>query len=351
MRNGMLEPVLTFKGGYNCRHAWLPVDPEWDDELRQKVVDEEPTEIATTLSGGGLITVIAPTGRVERLKSQIPLETKGYLRFHDAESNEAGYVAIHESWHVARLKARAGSNLRQRYDDQLARAMSDAETGDQVQLRSLIGTRADGKSPRGPLVSNSLQAVQNSGLQGVTAHTLGVIDSVHGDGTLPSIPVRARKSSALGEYVHRGDTARHINVMPTAYRELALAHEIGHFIDHKGIGGAGFVSTTSSAQFQEWLDAVDQSRAVKTLRRVQSGDKPRTLPSRPQKWIDYTLQRDELWARSYAQYVAHRSGDPIIRGQISSVRGKYAPLHWTDSDFEPIATAMDKLFEELGWLR
>lgn len=88
MINGMLEPVLTFKGGYNCRHAWLPVDLDWDPALAAKLVDEEPTEIATTLSGGGLITVIAPSGRIDRLKSQIPLETKGYLRFYDAETSE-----------------------------------------------------------------------------------------------------------------------------------------------------------------------------------------------------------------------------------------------------------------------
>lgn len=134
MRNGMLEPVLTYKGGYNCRHALLPVDPAWDTALAARVVDVDPTEIATTLSGGGLITVIAPAARVDRLKSQIPLESKSYLRFHDAETNDTGYVAINERWHVARLNTRAGSKARALFDNEVEHAIGRAELGERVLL-------------------------------------------------------------------------------------------------------------------------------------------------------------------------------------------------------------------------
>lgn len=30
MRNAQIEPVRIYKGGYNCRHQLLPVDPAWD---------------------------------------------------------------------------------------------------------------------------------------------------------------------------------------------------------------------------------------------------------------------------------------------------------------------------------
>ena len=135
MRNGMLEPVLVFKGGWNCRHAWLPVDPSWDAELAARVVDAEPTEVPTTVSGNKTITVVASDGRVSRLQAQIPLQTRGFLRFYDAETNDTGFVAVHESWHADRLAARAGSERRRAFDDELALAISDAEAGSVVLLR------------------------------------------------------------------------------------------------------------------------------------------------------------------------------------------------------------------------
>jgi hypothetical protein len=35
MNNGQLDPVLIFKGGYNCKHTWLPVDVGWDPSLNR----------------------------------------------------------------------------------------------------------------------------------------------------------------------------------------------------------------------------------------------------------------------------------------------------------------------------
>lgn len=39
MDNGMLSPVKIYAGGWNCIHSWLWVDPEWDEELKSRVVD------------------------------------------------------------------------------------------------------------------------------------------------------------------------------------------------------------------------------------------------------------------------------------------------------------------------
>jgi hypothetical protein len=46
MRNGQLEPVRTFCGGYNCRHSWVPVDPEWDDDLQEQQVPDDTDPIS-----------------------------------------------------------------------------------------------------------------------------------------------------------------------------------------------------------------------------------------------------------------------------------------------------------------
>lgn len=46
MKNGQLEPVRTFCGGYNCRHSWVPVDTGWSDELQQQRVSDDTDSIS-----------------------------------------------------------------------------------------------------------------------------------------------------------------------------------------------------------------------------------------------------------------------------------------------------------------
>jgi hypothetical protein len=64
---------------------------------------------------------------------------------------------------------------------------------------------------------------------------------------------------------------------------------------------------------------------------------------------------DEIWARSFAQFVAMRSGDLTLMAELAelrtgSLRGMYYLLQWTDEDFRPIADEIEALFEELGWI-
>jgi len=41
MNNGQLAPVKVYAGGWNCIHSWLWVDPDWDEELKNRLsVDE-----------------------------------------------------------------------------------------------------------------------------------------------------------------------------------------------------------------------------------------------------------------------------------------------------------------------
>lgn len=131
MRNGMLEPVNVFKGGFNCRHGLLPVDPEWSNDLATRIVDEEPTDIK---SGRLRLTVIAPAGRVARLTQQIQLRNAGYHIFFDAQTNITGFVAIKTAWWTERFKRRAGTTRRKEMDDQLEDALRQAEAGHVVKL-------------------------------------------------------------------------------------------------------------------------------------------------------------------------------------------------------------------------
>ena len=59
MKNGQIEPVITFCGGYNCRHSWVPVDPSWDDELKKREVPESRDPLS--YGDGDRTATIVPT--------------------------------------------------------------------------------------------------------------------------------------------------------------------------------------------------------------------------------------------------------------------------------------------------
>ena len=66
------------------------------------------------------------------------------------------------------------------------------------------------------------------------------------------------------------------------------------------------------------------------------------------------MQGDELWARSYAQYIATKSGSAALMRELNEVRNgtnDYRFAQWDDADFKPISAAMDVLFKGLGWLK
>ena len=66
------------------------------------------------------------------------------------------------------------------------------------------------------------------------------------------------------------------------------------------------------------------------------------------------LDPAELFARSYAQYVAWRSGDQTMLGQIDLILGQRYEIErirqWPYADFLPLIHWFDTLFEEQGWL-
>lgn len=66
------------------------------------------------------------------------------------------------------------------------------------------------------------------------------------------------------------------------------------------------------------------------------------------------LGLEEVWARSYAQYIVSQSGAPELQLELDAARAPvpgrvYYPLQWADDDFQPIGQAIDTLFRRLGW--
>lgn len=195
-------------------------------------------------------------------------------------------------------------------------------------------------------------------------HTLEMIEKTHGDGVLTNIPVQQSSGkSTLGAFrYYRGGQPVRIQVSKNSpYPELTFAHEVGHFLDYQGVGTLGRYASESDARLEPWRDAVANSRAVNELQELlQKGTVRVTdengVPSGytvNKRHVRYLLQKRELWARAYSQYVATRQRDPVTLEQLAFVKGRsnrYAASQWDDDDFEPIAAEMDRLFERLGWI-
>lgn len=204
--------------------------------------------------------------------------------------------------------------------------------------------------------------------------TLAAIDSVHGDGALDSgVPMAISKSSSIhGEYVHQSLVSRQVRLSSRGdHPRMTMAHEMGHMLDHKGLresfGGSTFGSDnrSQSPQMQKLQGALNDSAAVKSLKHVKnskgvivdvktSGGIAKMRHKSDSKYVDYLIRPKEIFARSYAQYIATRSGDRTMLRELDSLRKPKSgrinyQQQWSNKDFEPIAAAYDELLAAEGY--
>jgi hypothetical protein len=204
---------------------------------------------------------------------------------------------------------------------------------------------------------------------------LQVLDAVHGDGQLPLVPVvptrtmrhDAEYQSEFNTVTGRWDPRRLGVSRATRRLELGLYHEVGHLLDEQIFGDGRMMGSTDPVhpELSQWRVQVARSRAFANLvHMLRSGrgefeDESDSLfrsglDSRQSETVRYLLQPEELFARSYAQYVAVRSQDGTLVEQVIAereiVRGQpFFAVQWEQSDFEPIADAFDLVFQRRGW--
>lgn len=274
---------------------------------------------------------------------------------------------------------------------------------------------APGKAAAGTTVSSKLQ-IQASKLWNVARAAMADIDKVHGDGPLNAIPLLPSASKgyygAVTRLAGRGVFEMRLsNTGRTDHPKMTLWHETGHWLDAMGLAkgdvtapdpqtgnswdrktrkfkawtrpglppaappGATQIGEWSSADvtnraLAEWREAVTNSKAVQTLKTwreaprhqrgttTPAGDIPQHLDY---DHLRYLLQTHEVFARSYAQYIAVRSKDAVGLAELRKLQAQGKPgsqgifpaytRQWEDDDFEPIAQAFDRLFDSLGWRR
>lgn len=228
--------------------------------------------------------------------------------------------------------------------------------------------------PEGVPVSKALE-VKGGSENDRIERVVQAVDRVHGDGALPQIPVLTTTKTDLGAGVlgkywegDQGVALRIELLRGDGFQEFNALHEIGHFLDSQAMGTPG--RSRSTALYDERLDplreAFRKSRAVKRLEELHEGSWVYWVPHGRKKRerfpldrirgdVKYLLQGEEVFARAYAQYIAVRSGDPELLGQLDKLREPYEPVYipqqWEDDDFAPILREFDALFEVLGWLK
>lgn len=268
---------------------------------------------------------------------------------------------------VLRLGGRTGDEVPRPAPTPVApRQPAGQQPGPPVQTPTQPGR---GPGPNGAPVSQALN-IPNSGKY-ATAYrdAIEAIDAVHGDGALPEIPVKTKSNiQAYGQYAHyAGGGPRDIAINGKGdHLQATLAHEVGHFLDHMGMGETGKFASETSPLLQEWRLAARSSQAVQSLQNkylkpesytanvtiTHTNGNQMTYNAAPSpEHLRYLLSDKEVWARSYAQYVATRSGNEAMLAQIANERKDqlYGDRQWSDEDFQPIAKAIDGVFAGLGW--
>ena len=207
------------------------------------------------------------------------------------------------------------------------------------------GAQAAGTPLAGKLTDEALPKAEKKRVERV----LAMIDQVHGDGPLSAIPVDHKVSKgSLGTFFSRAGTPMRIayrrRKMPKLpnlqlHPEMTLLHEIGHWLDLAGLPGRGFSS--GSTALLPWLDAV---RGTAAFQRMMQSSNVRNLR--------YYASNEELWARSYAQYIAEETQDAELLSQLADTRtSAYFPewSQWESADFAPVRSAITDLLTAQGW--
>lgn len=153
------------------------------------------------------------------------------------------------------------------------------------------------------------------------------------------------------EGYYKATPPRVIAVARSAKRPgLAFVHEVGHLLDNHAFGDGTRFASSTNAQLTDWRGAVTASTAFRSLQSLKDDYRNTIFAGH----LAYLLTREELWARSYTQFISLKSGDAQLAAELDQVRIRNGPVyisrHWDNNDFAPIADAISTLFRRKGWM-
>lgn len=183
-----------------------------------------------------------------------------------------------------------------------------------------------------------IQLPRRSPLYLQLARTLAAADALHGLRTdLGTVPVRLTATTRQsGCYRMREGDPIDLRISRRHERlALSLLHELGHLVDHQLAPEPRRFASAGQPAFKAWRAAA---------RRIRS----RAPASAGRSHRRYFDSRKEVWARSYAQTVLLRSGDPVLLEQLASLQRADDPFVWQAHEFEQLAHGVETVFERLG---
>lgn len=198
---------------------------------------------------------------------------------------------------------------------------------------------------------------------------INTIEGVHGFGNFDKIirVFRGRCSNGnevYSEYCCDPETGlgHSVAVHPDSRRPtFACIHELAHFGDQFALGAAGHFASPNDAALSAWRKAVDGTKAVTDLKKTLDDytfidDNGDVLPvlADEREYVNYLLRRQELFARSYTQYIIGKSRKRTVKAMLEQIRvsaeNTIYPEVWDYDDFEAVARALDILFRQKGWI-
>ncbi|MCC7229263.1 MAG: hypothetical protein IT203_02650 [Fimbriimonadaceae bacterium] len=223
-----------------------------------------------------------------------------------------------------------------------------------VATRSQIGNHV---APVSDAIDNNTPYPMSAAVNDAVA----AIDSVHIDGSLPVVYVHGIINTPdLGGYIDTANLEIAINHFGSSPRGT-MVHELGHLIDLYGFGTPKKFSSAKSRLLKPWRDEIKKSKSLRRINAIACGrtvevDGESIIPGEDLiQHAKYLQTWEELWARSYFQFIAKRSGQAELSTELAKLlKEDYQKLflaQFDDEDFEGIEKAIESLFVDLGWIR
>jgi hypothetical protein len=198
-------------------------------------------------------------------------------------------------------------------------------------------------------------------------HAVGAIARVHRWPAMPTIEFLSdARMAEHGKFIWNPTTAQaqEIHIRPSGdHPELTAILELGHWLDYQGLGEPGDFASKSDPVLDLWRRAVQGSETIARLEDFKAaGTVPfrdsfgRTLHMPIRAYVTYLLEPEELFSRSYAQWIATESNDLKVLSQIHGALKSGHPAgiiarYWESSDFGPISQALESVTIKAGWQR
>lgn len=335
--------------------------------IRQEAIGVRPGIIrpgdATTSANGGTAAVLrhefghtlwdeldeADRRRLVDLLPKSDVRRRNDLTIYAVQNSEEAFceayaIVADPAFELSAAWGRWATDFR----DDLLRVLGTDPEVEIASLRTALAKTWGGRIHRGPT--------------GEMERALDLIESVHG--ILPAdftyelaVQVKVLPGGTGGFFGYSPSIgqARYIQVTS---KESALGwahsfvHELGHYLDFQDLGvrpttTTGFTSKFFPDRMGRVMEAISNSASTSHQRGLRSRGSAAASPAH----VKYLLQPEEQFARAYVQWISIRTGDPTLLSQLRRQQTDWYRTHWEDSDFEPIAAALDDLFRDLGLLR